>query len=51
MRGARNSDTSVNELLTEGHTESPMALPSSPKLKIIKAGNELNDYVSNFTHD
>ena len=51
MRDARNSDTSVNELLTEGHAESPMALPSSPKLKIIKTGNELNNYVSNFTHD
>ena len=28
-----------------------MALPSSPKSKIIKAGIQLNGYVSNFTHD
>ena len=28
-----------------------MALSSSPKSKIIKAGNQFNGYVSNFTHD
>ena len=27
-----------------------MALPSSPKSKIIKAGNQFSGYVSNFTH-
>ena len=48
MRGGRSSDTSVNKLLTEWHAESPMSLSSSPKSKIIKAGNELNDYGSNF---
>ena len=28
-----------------------MALSSSPKSRIIKAGNQCNGYVSNFTHD
>ena len=28
-----------------------MALSSSPKSKIIKTGNQLNGYVSNFTRD
>ena len=28
-----------------------MAFSSSPKSRIIKAGNQLNGYVSNFTHD
>ena len=28
-----------------------MALSSSPKSRIIKAGNQFNGYVSNFTHD
>ena len=28
-----------------------MALSSSPKSKTIKTGNQLNGYVSNFTHD
>ena len=28
-----------------------MALSSRPKSRIIKAGNQLNGYVSNFTHD
>ena len=28
-----------------------MALSSSPKSRIIKAGNQVNGYVSNFTHD
>ena len=27
-----------------------MALSSSPKSRIIKAGNQFNGYVSNFTH-
>ena len=51
MRGGRSSDTSVNKLLTEVHAESPMALSSSPKSNIFKAGNQLTDYVSNITHD
>ena len=46
MRGGRSSETSINELIKEGHAESP----NGPKSIIIKAGNQFNGHVSNFTH-
>ena len=51
MHDGRSSDPSVNELVKEGHTESPNGLQSSPKPNIIKTGNQLNGHISNFTHD
>ena len=44
MNGGRCSETSVNELLKEGHVESPMSV-------IVKVGNQFNGYVSDFTHN
>ena len=52
MHSRRSSDTSVNELLKEGHAESPNGFViKSQNQKIIKAGNRFNGYASNFTHD
>ena len=51
MHGGKSSDTSVNELLKEGHAEALMALSSRPKSKFIKAANQFNGYVSNLNHD
>ena len=51
MHGRRSSDTSLNELLMEGHAESPTGFVVNPKSIIIKAGNQFNSCVSNFNHD
>ena len=45
----RSSETSVNKLLNDGHAL--MALSSSPKPIIVKAGNQFSGYVSNYTHN
>ena len=37
--------------LRRGMQKTLMALSSSPKAKIIKAGNQVSGYASNFTHD
>ena len=36
MHGGKSSDTSVNELLKEGHAEALMALSSRPKSNLLK---------------
>ena len=51
MHVRRISETSVNKPLKEGHAEGLMALASSPKSIIVKAGNQFNGYVSNYTHN
>ena len=49
MHCRRSSETSVNKLLNDGHAL--MALSSSPKPIIVKAGNQFSGYVSNYTHN
>ena len=51
MHVRRSSDTLLNELLMEGHAESPTGFVVNPKSIIIKAGNQFNSCVSNFNHD
>ena len=51
MHVRRISETSLNKPLKERHAKGLMALSSSPKSIIVKAGNQFNGYVSNYTHN
>ena len=51
MHGRRSSDTLLNELLMEGHAESPAGFVVNPRSIIIKTGNQFNSCVSNLNHD
>ena len=51
MPGGKSSETSVKELLKEGHAESPDGFVLKSKSLTVSAGNQFNDYGSNSTHN